>query len=316
LATLLAGLAAARVWLGVRGAPVGVLADLQSLALARVGSGVLVGVALSVGGVFLQSLLRNPLASPDLMGLASGAGLGIMSSAYIGMLSGAGIAWTGTGGVMTTSAAIFGASGALALVYVFSQRRGLLDPVTLVLVGVIVGILCSAVGMLLQHLMPDQGTAARRLLIGALRDDVTGRELAMIGALIGASAAVGVAMGPTMDAASFGEDEARSVGVSVGRTRAVLFVLSGVLAACAVVLAGPVGFVGLICPHVARLLSGPRHRGLIVVAGLVGAILVVSADLGSSAVPLASGRLPINVITTLIGGPVLIGLLRREIRGR
>lgn len=316
VAAALVAAGGARLWLGSRGAPEGALDELVALAGHRVAAGIIVGAALAAGGVLLQALLRNPLASPDLIGLASGAGLGMMVWAYVGFTTGAGIAWTGTGGFASASAAVLGAGLALAVVYGLSQRRGLLDPITLVLVGVIVGIVCSAAMMVVQHLMPDQGVAVGRVLLGALRDDLSGRELWTVGAVTGACVAAGAAAGPAMDAASLGEDEARSVGVRLGRLRALLFALAGILAASAVVLAGPIGFVGLICPHAARLVCGPRHRGLVIVASLLGALLVVGADLVSASLRLASGRLPINILTTLVGGPTLLVLLRREVAGR
>jgi iron complex transport system permease protein len=96
--------------------------------------------------------------------------------------------------------------------------------------------------------------------------------------------------------------------------RIFLFAASGVLAAGAVVLAGPIGFVGLVCPHIARILSGPRHRTLIPAAMLAGAALLVGADALVKLLPLDAGRLPIGVITALVGGPVLIAMLRRGVR--
>ncbi|HYE63555.1 MAG TPA: iron ABC transporter permease [Phycisphaerales bacterium] len=282
----------------------------------RVVSGLVVGAALGVSGVLLQSLLRNPLASPDLLGLASGAGLGVMAIVYIGYLAGLGIAATDLGGSgvgwTTTSAAVLGALGALALVYVLSQRRGLLDPITLVLVGVVVAIMCGAGTQLLKSLMPDQGVAASRLLRGMLSDDVPRGQLALVGGLTLASIVAGAWAGPAMDAAALGDDEARSVGVGLGRLRTLLFVLSGVLAASSVVIAGPVGFVGLICPHAARLLLGPSHRVLVVGAAVSGATLVIGADAATRLIDFGSGHPPISILTSLLGGPVLVLLLRRR----
>jgi iron complex transport system permease protein len=291
----------------------------MSLRTDRVIMGVIVGASLAVAGVLLQSLLRNPLASPDLLGLASGAGLGVMAVVYAAYLAGLGIAATsvssgGSGGGVgwtTTTAAIAGALGALALVYSLSQRRGLLDPVTLVLIGVVISIMCGSATALLKTLMPDQGLAASRLLLGTLSDDVPRPRVWVVGGLTIACTAAGVWAGRAMDAAALGEDEARSLGVRLGPLRTLLFILSGVLAAGSVVLAGPIGFVGLICPHAVRLLAGPSHRTLVIGSALAGAILVVAADTATRLIDFGSGHPPISILTSLIGGPVLVVLLRR-----
>ncbi len=276
----------------------------------RVLVGVVVGAALALAGVLLQCLLRNPLASPDLLGLASGAGLGVMLAVYAGFLMGLGIA--DPGGLSGGVAAVVGALAALAVAWIAASRRGVLDPIMLVLVGVVVSIVCSAIMTVVKHLLPDQGVAAGRLLLGSIRDDATGREVGIIGGLtllgvIGATLA-----GRTLDAMSLGEDEARSVGVPVGRVRTALFISSGILAAGSVVLAGPVGFVGLICPHLVRLWTGPTHRTLVPLAAMAGAALVVGADTLVRVIDLGSGRLPITVLTSLVGGPMLVWMLRRE----
>lgn len=290
-------------------------AQIAAIRLSRVLTGITVGAALSVSGVMLQSLLRNPLASPDLLGLASGAGLGVMAVAFVGFLAGGGIAASGAvvGGVAwtTTSASVAGSLGALALVYGLSQRRGLLDPVTLILIGVVISIMCGAATALLKTLMPDQGVAAARLLMGSLDHDVAPGQLIAVGWMTTLCIAGGVWMARSMDAAALGDDEARSVGVRLGLLRTLLFVMSGLLAAGSVVLAGPIGFVGLICPHAVRLMAGPSHRVLVIGAALAGAALVVGADAATRVIDLGSGHPPISILTSLVGGVVLVVLLRR-----
>lgn len=313
LALLLLGAIALRLAQGGWGDSPEITRSLLELRAMRVGAAVCVGAALAVAGVMLQSLLRNPLASPDLLGLASGSGLGIMIAVYLAHLAGLGIA--SASGVGATAAALLGAILALVLVYTLSQRRGLLEPVTLILVGVMISILCSAGILFIKHLLPDRGEAADRLIMGALRDDLTLTELSSVGVVTLAGLVVGVALGRAMDVASLGDDESRSVGLSLGSLRVILFASSGVLTAGSVLLAGPIGFVGLICPHAVRLIAGPNHRVLIVGAALAGALLMVLADSLVRLVELPSGRLPISVITSLIGGPTLIVLLRRGDRG-
>ncbi|MDX2132825.1 MAG: iron ABC transporter permease [Planctomycetota bacterium] len=315
LGALLLGAVALRLAIG-RAPGGGLTWSFESLDLrgARVGAGMVVGGCLGLAGVFLQSLLRNVLASPDILGLASGSGLGVMIAAYVGYLGGQGLASADVLGVSTAGAAVAGALVALALVYALSVRRGVLDPITLVLVGVGVSIMASAGTMIVRHLLPDQGESAARLLLGSIRDagwwEIGAAGLALAGGL-----AVGCVGARAMDVASLSEDEARSAGVRLGRLRGVLFVASGVLTAASVVLAGPVGFVGLVCPHVVRLLAGPGHRTLVPGSVLAGAALVVGCDVLVRAVDLGAGHLPLGALTSLIGAPVLIGMLRSARRG-
>jgi iron complex transport system permease protein len=288
--------------------------DILDLRLHRAVSAAVVGAALAAAGVMLQSLLRNPLASPDLLGLASGAGLAVMLATYLHHAAASGPAVLPA--AATAGAALAGSLVTLTLVYILSQRRGFLEPVSLVLVGVIVSVMCGAATMFIAQLLPDRGFGVARWTIGALDDSVPWPRVLAIGAVTLAGTAVGVSCGRAMDAASLSEDEARSVGVPLGALRITLFAAAGVLTAGAVVLAGPIGFVGLVCPHVVRLLAGPSHGPLVLGAAIAGAILMLAADTGVRALDIASGRMPIGIITALVGGPVFILLLRRETRGQ
>ena len=193
-----------------------------------------------------------------------------------------------------------------------SQRRGWLDPISLILVGVIVSSICGALIMFFHHLMPTgllQGQMIRWMM-GRIPEHVSGTTLVAAGVIAAAATVVGVVMGPAMDAATLGDDEARSVGLAVGPLRVCMFLLAGALTAGAVALCGPIGFVGLIAPHVARLILGPRHGVLVVGAAFAGVALVVGADAARQAIDLGSGRMPIGVFTALVGGPAFIWLLR------
>ena len=277
----------------------------------RVVMGLVVGVGLGVSGTLLQSLLRNPLASPDLLGLAAGASLAVMLATYLNHLrSGERMLVGGVEG-----AALVGALVALGVVYLLSQRRGVIDPVTMILIGVVIGIVCAAWTVFIQQLMPDRGYASGRWLLGQLDDNAGWTRALVIGGVTLVGAGVGAALGPWMDAAAMGEDEAHSVGVALGRLRVAQFVIAGTLTAGAVALAGPIGFVGLICPHLARLLGGAGHRGVVIGSALLGGALVVGADALVKGIEFESGRMPIGVLTAIVGGPVFIGLLWRE-RGR
>lgn len=316
IAFMLAGLALA-AWLRLLvGDPAGLHLPesplVWELRLGRLVPGLIVGGSLAVAGVLLQALLRNPLASPDLIGASSGAGLGVMASLYVQHLMGRSVSDAsvpaGSGG------AIAGALGALTLVYVLGRRSRVLDPVSLVLVGAIVAIVCSAVTVLLAHLIPGQGVAVARWTIGALSDDAPRAQVAAAGALLVLALAASLVMSRALDAGTLHDDEARSVGVNLGLVRASSFALAGLLTAGAVAVAGPIGFVGLVCPHLARLVLGPGHARVLVASCVLGAIMIVGADTVADLLPLPSGRLPIGVLTALVGGPAFIALLIRERR--
>ena len=279
------------------------------LRVERTIAGVVVGGALALGGVFLQALLRNPLASPDLIGPASGAGFAVALAAYL--THAAGVMPSGSVTVTVNSgAALIGSLAALGLVYALSQRRGSVDPVQLVLVGVIVSIMFSAGTMFVMYLMPDRGLSLSRWTIGALSDDAPRPALIVGLGLVGAAAAAGSFLGPTLDAASLSDDEAASVGVNLPGLRIGLFAGAGALTAAAVVLAGPVGFVGLVSPHLVRVLAGPGHGTVIAGSALCGATIIVGADAATRALDLGAGRMPIGIITAILGGVTFIGMIR------
>ncbi|MGE3107608.1 MAG: FecCD family ABC transporter permease [Phycisphaerales bacterium] len=322
-------------------------AQMVSLRAVRVGAGASVGACLAVAGVMLQSLMRNPLASPDLMGMSAGAGLAVLIARAAPAWLGAGAAgWVGVGGGLGTTweaaPALVGAMATLGVVFVLSQRRGLVDPTWLVLIGVMISILCGAGIMLVQHLAPGvSGGGSVRVLVGALSDEATGVQVMIAGGVALGGIGAGIGLGPAMDAASLHSEEAMSVGVPMRRLRVVLLLVSGVLTAAAVTVAGPLGFVGLVCPHVVRMMS-PRvgrrsgrdsgeaepgragtfaglgwwgvHRVRIIGSALAGAALVVGGDAIVSAIRDASpstGRVPLGVVMAFVGAPAFVLLLRR-----
>ena len=283
------------------------LEGVDRLRLTSVAVAAIVGAALAVSGVLLQALLRNPLASPFILGVSGGAALGVMVAIYLGYVLAMPALRHGMNGVP----AVVGAALTLAVVYGLGQRRGLLDPISLILTGVIVSAICGALIMFLQQLVP-LGLRADLItwMAGTISQGVSGTALAVTGGITIAAAVGAMAMGRAMDAATLGDDEARSVGLALGPLRLALFFLAGVLAAVAVALAGPIGFVGLIAPHATRFLIGPRHRALVLGSALMGVALLVGADVASQLVSVGGGRMPVGIFTALIGGPSFIWLLR------
>jgi iron complex transport system permease protein len=183
--------------------------------------------------------------------------------------------------------------------------------------GVIVAIICSGAMTLIKHLLPDQGVAANRLLVGAIRDDADASHLWIVAILLSASLIVSLARARAMDIASLSDDEASSLGINLHRLRLTQFLIAGVLTGGSVVLAGPIGFVGLLCPHVIRAWIGPRHAPLLVGSALLGAATLVAADALIAAIRELEpglGRLPLGALTALVGGPIFLFMLRKHPR--
>ncbi len=275
------------------------------------------GAALGLSGLAFQTLLRNPLASPWVLGVSSGAGFGLMLAMWLARLGG-GAAMVG--GMLLAGAGIpasaIGALLAISIVWMLSRRLGGFDPVGLVLCGVVTSATFGAGIMLLQHLVPS---GVRGDLVGWMMGRIPELAprwlLAVAGGSVGLVTIIGWRASSMLDAASLGDDEARSIGVPLEAMRRWLLVLGGGLAAIAVVLVGPIAFVGLLAPHAGRRLTGAGHRGVVLGTVLAGASMLLVADAVRQVVDLGGGRLPVGVLTALVGGPAFLGLLLQG-RGR
>ena len=279
------------------------------LRLTRLATAATVGCALAVAGLGLQGLLRNPLAEPYILGIASGAGVGVLAGL---VLEGY---WVLAG---WASRPIFALGGALAtsgIVYFIARRRGRLDPYVLLLSGVIVNVFNGAV-MLAILLFTDP----RRIPdfvgwgMGQISDTTNPMLLVVSASAVVLGWAVFLARGAWFNALSLGDEVASSSGVAILSLRIQTFATASLMTASAVALAGPVGFVGLIVPHVCRLVIGPDHRRLAVVSGLCGAIFLMLADTlcRTAGDFMHVGTIPVGVVTALSGGPLFIYLLRRR----
>lgn len=283
-----------------------------------------VGVGLAVAGVLLQALLRNALASPYILGASSGAALGVMVSLWVTYRFSLSL-FAGLPGMGESFAAVVGATLTLIVVYLLAQKRGLVDPLGLLLTGVIVNAINGAAIMFVNYLVPNQLRGdLMTYMMGHLDENVGVQAIFAMGPiqvtllhlvviLVLAGLVVAVMMSRSIDVMTLSDAEAESVGLNIGRLRLVLYGVAGVLTAGTVVLAGPIGFVGLICPHFVRLLVGPRHRALIIGSALSGAALMVGADVAIKLVSQyypALGLLPIGVLTAMIGGPIFLLMLR------
>lgn len=274
-------------------------------------AGAALGGALALSGTLLQASLRNVLAAPSLLGVASGAGLGVMVVLYVAHVSG-----MHASSGMWTLGAFIGAMGALLLVLQLGRRDGWPDPVTTILAGVIVATMASAGMVLLQGLVPE-GLRGRFLAwaMGTVPELPEPGLLWSTVALLGVVGVVAFLGASRLDALLLSEDTAITIGAQPERVRTLCLLAAGLLTACAVALAGPLAFVGLVAPHMARRLLGSAHRLLVPGSVLAGIVLVVGADALRQVLDLGAGRLPVGVLTTLIGGPAFLVLLRRAMRG-
>ncbi len=300
---LLASLCAAVV-LGPAAVPVRDLlgsAIFWDLRLPRALLGLLVGGSLGVAGASLQSLVRNPLADPFLLGLSGGAGLGavVVIALHLG------------GPWALPLAAFVGALVALGLVFRLGLIAGsVLDPRVLLLGGVAVGAFCGAVTTAVVSLAEASALRNAYLwlwggLSGASWDSVT-----LVAAYVPIPLVVLYAAARPLDLLTLGEEPARHLGTDVAATRRRVYLAASLLTAAAVSVAGVIGFVGLIVPHLGRALFGGRHRVLLPASFLAGGILLVLADTLARTV-VAPRELPVGIVTALVGVPLFVLLLRR-----
>ena len=273
------------------------------LRLPRVLLAALVGALLSVAGVALQGMLGNPLADPYLVGVSSGAAVGAGVAILLGFAS----AWGGFGLPLCAFAA---ALVTMAFVLALARVGGRLHTASFLLAGIVAGSFLAALMNFLLVLAGQEQARILQWMMGYLGNADWPRVLALAPAAV-AGIVLFAWAGPGLDAFSFGEDTARSVGVDVERFKAGTLTLAALLTAASVAVSGVIGFVGLVVPHIARRLVGPPHRPLVPVAALLGAVLTVLADLVARTVR-PGEELPVGVVTALIGAPFFCYLLRRQ----
>ncbi|MCH2172579.1 iron ABC transporter permease [Myxococcota bacterium] len=265
-----------------------------------------VGASLSVSGVLFQALLRNPLADPYVLGVSGGAALG----GIVVLSLGAGV---GLGYQAVPPAAFVGAVATAVLLFAVAGGRGRLSATHLLLTGVVFNAFASAAIVFLASLSGlSEGASIFLWLIGnlsAARVDVVGWVVAFL--FLGLACAMPLARG--LNLLTLGEESAQQLGVDVEKHKRVLLGGTSLMVGAAVAAAGLIGFVGLIVPHGLRLMVGPDHRLLIPSSALAGAAFLVVCD--TAARTLFDGReLPVGAITALVGGPLFLWLLRRDLR--
>lgn len=268
----------------------------RDVRLPRAGLAVLVGAALAVSGALVQTLTRNPLAEPGLLGVTGGASFAVVVATQFGA----------SGQAATLVVAFAGATLAAALVYAVGRS----DPLRLVLAGVALTAVLAGLSIGIRLTDPATFDTYRFWSVGSL----AGREQAplLVPCLVlVATLAVALLLGKPLSAVMLGDDVAHGLGVAVVPTRVATLLVATVLAATATAVAGPIVFVGLIVPHAVRRFARASIGWLIVLCVLVGSLLMVLSDIVAR-VLLETGEVPVAIVTALVGGPVLIWVVRRH----
>ena len=271
----------------------------------RIVMAIVVGAALATAGAVMQAIFGNPLAEPGVVGVSSGAALGAATAIVLG---------AATLGEYTVAIFAF-AGGLLAtlLVYVVSRANGRTEVVTLLLTGIAVN---AFGGAGLAFVLFAANTASREQIIfwqlGSLNGSLW-REVLVVAVVAVAGVAAAILLSRRYDLLSLGERNARHLGLDVERLRLISIVVVALLTGVAVAFVGIVAFVGLVVPHVVRMLLGPQHRALIVASAFGGAVLMLAADLLARTI-VPGAELPIGMLTALVGGPFFFFLLWRQRR--
>ncbi|WP_327700009.1 FecCD family ABC transporter permease [Streptomyces sp. NBC_00459] len=272
----------------------------------RVALAALVGAGLAVAGAVLQTLVTNPLADPVVLGFSYGASFGAVLVITLG-----GVALGGLGALGVSGAAFVGALAAGALVFVLGQRQGRLAPTRVVLAGVAVGYVLLSMTSFVQLLAtPTELRTVMFWMLGSVAG-AQWNQLPTVTVVVLTSTALLTLLGRRLNALLAGDESATALGVDVNRLRAGLLVVSALLTGTVIAVAGGVGFVGLMIPHLVRLSTGADHRRLIPLTALLGAVYLVLVDLLSRTLT-RPNELPLGILTALLGAPFFLWLLRRN----
>lgn len=272
--------------------------------LPRVTMACLVGSGLGIAGATMQALFRNPMASPYILGLSSGASLGaaVALTFPITILPQM---------LMIPLLAFLSCMATLFLVYNISHVGGRVPTETLLLAGIAVGALLSALVSLLTYMAGEQMAGIVYWTMGNLTN-AKWDNIMVVGPLIFAGCMIMISSSRDLNAMMLGDAHAQDLGVEVKKVRLQLLVASALVTAAAVAFVGVIGFVGLVVPHILRILLGPNNRVLLPASIVGGATFVLMCDFISRVIAPKIGILPIGIVTALIGAPYFIYLLRRR----
>jgi iron complex transport system permease protein len=269
----------------------------------RLLAGVLVGGGLSVSGASFQGLFRNPLVSPHILGVSAGAGLG------------AALAILFFGNIAAVQVLSF-AFGLLAVMMTYGLSRVYKTTPVLMLVlsGIIVGALFSAATSLLKYIADPVNNMPSIVfwLLGSL-NNASNKDMVVVGPIIVVGTAILLLIRWRINLLAMGEEDARALGVDTGRIRVAIIICATMISAASVSIGGIIGWIGLVIPHIGRLLAGPDNKVLLAVATLVGAIYLVTVD--TIARTAMETEIPIGVLTAMVGAPIFAYLLRKNRSG-
>ncbi len=281
-----------------------VLVDvLWQIRMPRVTMAFLAGAALATAGMAFQAMFRNPLATPFTLGVASGASLGSALAIHLGLAA----CWMGKSAI--TLSAFAGALLTIALVYGLTRARQGFSTATMLLAGVALSFSFSSLILLLQYV--SDFTDSYRILrwvMGGLDQIVSFGDVLDVVPLVVAGSLVIFYLTHELNLITTGEELAASRGVEVERTKRILFLAASLMVGAVVAVCGPIGFVGLMAPHICRLIIGPDHRYLAPASWLFGGLFLVICDALARTV-MAPAELPVGIITALLGGPFFLCLL-------
>ena len=283
-------------------------AVVMELRLPRVLLAALVGAALALAGVLYQALFRNPLADPYILGVSSGAGLGATLAMYA---LGSSYALRAIG---VPAGAFVGAGLTMLLVVRLASRRGRIDPTSLLLAGMAVSYILSALTSFVLVSDRESMTSVVFWMMGGLQNR-SWEHVGTLAAMLAIGSVVPALYHRELDLMLLGDERAGQLGVSVERFKMVVLASASLVVAGAVSVSGLIGFVGLMTPHMVRLALGPRHRLLLPASVLAGAIVLVVADLLARII-LAPVEIPVGIVTALAGGPFFLWILLRKERAR
>ncbi|ABD55052.1 FecCD family ABC transporter permease [Jannaschia sp. CCS1] len=285
-------------------------AVLFDIRMPRLIMGILVGAALAVSGAVMQGLFRNPLADPGLVGVGAGAGLGAIIAIVLGGLLP--VAMRDVIGLyLVPLAAFFGGWVTTILLYVVSTNRGKTSVAVMLLAGIALGALTGALSGILVYMADDQ--QLRDLTFWGLGSlaGATWVKLFIAAPLIIAALAAAPFLARSLNGLALGEAAASHLGIPVQRMKAIAILTVAAAVGAAVAVSGGIGFIGIVVPHLLRIAVGPDHRFLLPNAALLGASLLIVADMISRTI-IAPAELPIGIVTAVIGGPFFLWILLRN----
>lgn len=273
------------------------------LRVPRVLMGAMVGASLTLSGVAMQSFTKNPLASPYVLGISSGATFGATLAIVTGSLA-------FLGSYAVEGGAFFGAMAAILIVYYMAKSGKEVAPIKLVLVGTAVAAMFTAFSNFIVYKAPDD-TKIREVTFWTLGSVASAEweELVPMAVVLIPGGICLYALSSSMNALLMGESSAVTLGVNVNRVRKITVFLSAALTGIAVAVTGSIGFVGLVVPHIVRSMVGADHRKVIPISTLIGAIFLVWVDVGARMLD-APGEIPIGIITAMIGAPIFLWMIR------